>query len=118
VARAGAEFAAQLRAAAGAFVHFAVHDAALLELMFSLAKSEAAPDVGTAAERVYGAIGDLIQRGQDNGHLRSGDPVRLRLLVIATVQGIASLASTGRASPQETDALLDDAADLFAPGRG
>jgi hypothetical protein len=45
--------------------------------------------------------------------LPPGDPERLRLLLIATLQGIAALIASGRAHAEQTDDLLDDAVDLF-----
>jgi AcrR family transcriptional regulator len=107
------DFGQRLRAAAGAFVRFAVDETALLELMFSLAKAEGAKDVAEAADPVYTAFADLIEGGQESGELRSDDPSRLKLLMIATFQGIASLAGTGRVSEAEADVLLDDAVQLF-----
>lgn len=117
VAGAGTVLGGQLRAAAEAFVDFAVNDAALLDLMFSLAKADGVEGVAAAADRLYTTFGGLIQRGQDEGELRPGSPTRLKLLMSATFQGIASLVSTGRVPSEETPALLDDAVDLFRAGR-
>ena len=113
VASAGALYAEQLRAAAGAFVDFAVRDGALLDLMFSLAKAGATEDVGAAANRVFTTLGELIGRGQDSGALGEGDPTRLRLLMAAMFQGIASLVSSGRVLAEEATMVIDDAVELF-----
>jgi hypothetical protein len=51
------------------------------------------------------------------GALPTGDPERLRLLLIATLQGIATLVSSGRAQPRQTDALITDAVALFTRGQ-
>ena len=42
-----------------------------------------------------------------------GDPERLSLLLIATLQGIAALVTSGRAPASQTDALVTDAVALF-----
>ena len=113
VARAGDVCAARVRAAAGAFVAFAVRDGALLELMFTMAKTEGRSDVGTAAERVFTRLGALIEEGQSSGELRGGDTTRLKLLLAATLQGIATLVASGRVPAELTDDLIDDAVALF-----
>ena len=110
---AGDVCATQLRAAAGAFVAFAVRDGALVELMFSMAKTEGHSDVGTAAERVLARLGALIEKGQTSGDLRGGDTTRLKLLLAATLQGIATLVASGRVPADLTDDLVDDAVALF-----
>lgn len=117
IAQAGEDTFGQLRAAAGAFVDFAVRDAPLLELMFSLAKTERVADVGVAADRVFATLGDLIGRAQDRGVVRNGEPMRLQLLMAATFQGIAALVSTGRIPVDAAAGLVDDAVGLFVEHR-
>lgn len=63
--------------------------------------------------RLFSAVGDLIRQGQQAQVLPPGDPERLRLLLIATLQGIATLITSGRAHAEESDNLLTDAVDLF-----
>lgn len=113
VAQAGGDYRDQLRAAAAAFVDFAVSDGALLELMFSLAKTPGRDDVAAAADGMLVALGEVIGRGQASGRLRAADPARLNLLMAAMFQGIASLVSTGRIPAAGTAELIDDAVDLF-----
>ncbi|QAY60186.1 TetR/AcrR family transcriptional regulator [Microbacterium protaetiae] len=122
-ARAGAgsdvtdRYVDDLRATAAAFVDFAVRETALLDLMFSLAKTSGVDDVAAAAEHLFATIGELIDRGQASGALRAGDPTRLTLLISAMFQGIAVLASGRRVSAAQTAALLDDAVGLFLADR-
>lgn len=113
IAEAGSDFTSQLRASAMVFVHFAADDAALLDLMLSHAKNDDEPETRRAASQVYGAIGELLRSGQEAGELRPGDPDRLRVLITATLQGIASLASTLRIPRTQIDELVDDAVTLF-----
>jgi hypothetical protein len=65
------------------------------------------------ALRLFSAVGDLISQGQQAHVLPPGDPERLRLLLVATLQGIAALITSGRAHADQTDALITDAVDLF-----
>lgn len=113
---AGQDYQARLRAAAAAYLRFAVRDAALMELMFA-AKNDGPPaGPPEASARLFTAVGDLIGQGQQAGILPPGDPERLRLLLIATVQGIAALITSGRVRAGETDALVTDAVALFTRG--
>jgi AcrR family transcriptional regulator len=114
---AGQDYQARLRAAATSYVRFAARDAALLELMFA-AKNAGQPDaLREASARLFTAVGDLIGQGQQAGTLPPGDPERLRLLLIATLQGIAALVTSGRAPARQIDALITDAVALFTPNR-
>jgi AcrR family transcriptional regulator len=114
---AGEDYQARLQAAATAYVRFAARDAALLDLMFA-AKNAGQPDaLREASARLFTAAGDLIGQGQQAGTLPPGDPERLRLLLIATLQGIAALVTSGSAQPRQADALITDAVALFTRGQ-
>lgn len=113
IATAGGEVTSQLRATSMVFVRFAADNAALLDLMLSHAKNDDEPQVRQAASQVYAAIGELIHRGHQAGELRPGDPDRLRILIAATLQGIASLTSTLHIPRTQLDELVDDAVTLF-----
>lgn len=110
---AGPDVEAQLHAAATAYIRFAVDDGPLLDLMFANKNADppAAPPEG--ALRLFGLVGELIVRGQRAGALPPGDPERLRLLLVATLQGIAALVTSGRAPAEQTGALVADAVALF-----
>jgi AcrR family transcriptional regulator len=110
---AGEEYQQRLRAAATAWVRFGTRDAALLELMFAAKSTEQSGAPQQASARLSTAVGDLIQQGQQAGTLLPGDPERLRLLLIATLQGIAALVTSGKVQPAQADALITDAAALF-----
>jgi AcrR family transcriptional regulator len=113
---AGDDFQARLRAASTAYVRFAARDAALLNLMFTAKNAGQGPDRPDASGRLFAAVGDLIAQGQQAGALPPGDPGRLRLLLAAVMQGIASLVASGRAAPAQAEALITDAVALFARG--
>jgi AcrR family transcriptional regulator len=114
------DYQSRLRAVATAYVRFATRDAALLELMF--AAKNAGPDakdsdqsaaLSEASERLFTTVGHLIRQGQQADELAEGDPERLLLLLVATLQGIAALTTSGRVRTDQTDALIADAVALF-----
>jgi AcrR family transcriptional regulator len=117
VEAAGQDYPARLQAAATAYVRFATRDAALLELMFAAKNAGEPGALPEASERLFTAAGDLIRQGQQAGALPPGDPERLRLLLIATLQGIAALIISGRAPAGQSDALITDAVALFTRGQ-
>lgn len=94
--------AEQWRATAAAWVRFAIENAALVDLMFTAIKPDDAPD-GLRAEagRFFALVGELIDV-----------PPRRQLLLIATLQGIATLVTSGRIRPEQTGELVEDAVAL------
>ena len=102
------DYEAQLRAAATAYIRFATRDAALLELMYAAKRGEQ-----SAALR--DAFGSPVHRGRrpdppgTAGQLQPGDPNRVRLLLFATMQGIAALVTSGSVDAGQTDGLIADA---------
>ena len=110
---AGEDMEARLRAAATAYVRFATQDAALMELMFAAKNADRSAALREAPLRLFTAVGDLIGQAQQAGTLPRGDPWRLRLLLVATLQGIATLVTSGRVPAGQTDALIADAVALF-----
>jgi AcrR family transcriptional regulator len=113
IEKAGTSIYAQLRAAVGAFVDFAAGNAALLDLMFTVGKAEQSAEMREATGPLYATFADLVLRGQQSGVFRPGPPERLRLLIMATVQGVAFFATAGAVSDEQVSALLDDACALF-----
>jgi AcrR family transcriptional regulator len=114
---AGEDYQARLRAAATAYIRFATRDPALLELMFSVKIAGPRGRLYESSERLFTIVGDLIRQGQQVGQLPAGDPERLRLLLLATLQGIAALVMSGRVQASQIDALIADAVALFTRTR-
>ena len=110
---AGEDYQAQLRAAATAYVRFATRDAALLELMFGAENAESPGARHETPERLFTIAGELIRRGQQTGQLPPGDPEPLRLLLVATWQGIAALITSGLVGASQIEPLIADAVALF-----
>jgi AcrR family transcriptional regulator len=110
---AGEDYEARLLAAATAYVRFAARDAALLDLMFGASNTRPPGALREASGRLFTEVSDLIRQGQQAGKLPPGDPERLGLLLVATLQGVAVLITSGRVQPGQTNALITDAAALY-----
>jgi AcrR family transcriptional regulator len=107
------DYKQRLRAAAAAYVHFAVTDTALLDLMFTAKNGNAPEGLRVASERLFATYRDLIERSTKAGELKPQDPYRLQLLLAAIMQGIAVLVITRRVSTQDGTSLIDDAMSLL-----
>jgi AcrR family transcriptional regulator len=115
-AGAGEEFEPRLRAIAAAYIRFATEDAALLELMFAGKHREPSGALAEASERAFAVMLELIEQGQREGVLESGDPKGVGLVLFATIQGIAALVSGGLVEPGDVEALVADATERFLRG--
>jgi AcrR family transcriptional regulator len=113
---AGEDFPARLQATAAAYVRFATHDAALLELMFAGKHSEQSGALHEAAARAFSVILELIEQGQAEGALEPGEPDRVGLVLFATIQGIAALVTGGMVQAGQLDELVADATAHFLRG--
>jgi len=113
---AGEEFEPRLQATAAAYVRFATRDAALLELMFAGKHREEAGALHEAAERAFSVVLELIDQGQAQGALERGDPERVGLVLLATIQGIATLVTSGIVQAEQLDELVADAIAQFLRG--
>lgn len=118
---AGDDFASRLRATAAAYVHFAVRESALLDLMFAGKHRDPGGALGAAAERTFSIMFELIDQGQRTGDLPAGEPERVGLVLFATIQGIAALVNAEIVEGDRLDELLSDATAYFlrasqAPG--
>jgi AcrR family transcriptional regulator len=110
---ASGNYEAQLLAAATAYIRFATRDAALLELMYTAKRGEQSAALRDAFGRVFAAVDGLVRHGQQAGKLQPGDPERVRLLLFATMQGIATLVTSGALDARQIDELIGDAVALF-----
>jgi AcrR family transcriptional regulator len=107
---------ADRRAAATAYIRFATEDAALLELMYVVKRGQHSAELDDAFGRLLTMFDDLIRQGQHAGELQPGDPDRVRLLLLAAIQGIAALVTSGSVNARQTDELIADTVELFAHG--
>jgi AcrR family transcriptional regulator len=112
----GEDFRARVQATATAYVHFATRDAALLELMFAGKHKQPSGELENVAERAFTVMLELIDQGQREGALDSGEPERVGLVLFATIQGIAALVTGGMVAPEQLDELVGDAITHFLRG--
>jgi AcrR family transcriptional regulator len=110
------DLAAQMRALARAYIDFASRDAVLLELMFTSKYGERLELFEEAADQAFEPVHAAIARAQHAGLLPDGDPKRVGLSHLATIQGIASLRRAGVVGPDEVDDLIEDAVAMSLAG--
>jgi AcrR family transcriptional regulator len=113
---AGDDFETRLRETGAAYIRFATRDPALLELMFAGKHRDDADSLQEAAERAFAVMLELILQGQADGRLEPGDPERVGFVLFATIQGIASLLTSGMVAPEQLDELLTDSIAHFLRG--
>jgi AcrR family transcriptional regulator len=101
----------QFRAAATAYVDFAIENGRLLELMVTARAGTSNAALTSAADDVFALISAML------GESGIGNPPAspLRLLVGATLQGIANLAVTHGMSSQDVARVIDEAVAVFVP---
>ena len=114
---AGEDHPARLSAVAKTFVHFAIDNAELLKLMFATKNGEPSVILRESATNLFAAIRSIIDDAQKAGTIAARNPEQIQLLFAAVLQGIATLATTGRVDPQQVDGLTTDAVGLFLAGR-
>jgi AcrR family transcriptional regulator len=102
-----------LRAVARAYVSFALDNAALLELMFASKADRADEEVASAAQDLFSLTAGLVGDSSGDAAMTSVSP--LRLLLVATLQGIADLAAARRIQPDEIDSVIDETVSVFTP---
>jgi AcrR family transcriptional regulator len=115
-AGAGDDFKDRLAATATAYIRFAIRDPALLELMFAAKHAEQLDTLPAAVEGAFAVMLALIEQGQHEGLLETGDPERVGLVLFATIQGIAALITGGMVALDQLDELTADAIAYFLRG--
>jgi AcrR family transcriptional regulator len=101
------------RAVAKAYVNFALDNAALLDLMFASKADRADEEVASAAEDLFTLTAELVGESSGDATITSISP--LRLVLVATLQGIADLAAARRIQPDEIDSVIDETVSVFIP---
>ncbi|WP_299576412.1 TetR/AcrR family transcriptional regulator [uncultured Williamsia sp.] len=102
----------RFRALAEVFVDFAATEPALLDLMFTKTV-DPPPSLTEAVRRFYEVSRRVVLDGHEAGVRPLADPERTQMLLIATLQGIATLVGTGRITSEEAGVLIDDTTTLF-----
>lgn len=100
----------QFRAAATAYVDFAIENGRLLELMFTSKADTSNAALTSASEDLFSLTAALV------GESETGNAATpLRLLVGATLQGIANLAVTHDMPSHDIASVIDEAVAVFVP---
>ncbi|AGS66888.1 TetR family transcriptional regulator [Streptomyces collinus Tu 365] len=107
--RAGASFAQRLDVIVRAYVDFALENAALLDLMYSIKHDpEASEALRAAAERWSALLVSGIEEGQRQGEVREGPLERVGVPVFAVLHGYAGLVTAGMLPPEAAEHGLDE----------
>jgi AcrR family transcriptional regulator len=110
-------FADTLTAVAVAYVRFATTNPALLELMFgSKHAAGATAELTTAATETFDRLSALVELGQSRGELVPGDVERLGTVMLATLQGLTSMANTQMIDVQQVEAMTAYAVSVLLHG--
>ncbi len=116
VVEAGGDFDARLHALAQAFIAFATRHPALLELMFAGKQRPGADRLRAAADRAYAPALAVIAEAQAGGELAAGDPGRVAILMLATLQGLAAMATDGLIASAPVGDVVTGAIDQLLDG--
>ncbi|WP_344957420.1 TetR/AcrR family transcriptional regulator [Actinomadura miaoliensis] len=110
-------FADRLSAVLRAYVGFAIGNAALLDLMYSVKHDPAASEALIAAtNRLATLAAELIVDGQRRGEVRDGPVESIALPVMAALHGFAALVVSGALPPELVEQGLDDTVALVLRG--
>ncbi|MFC9234090.1 TetR/AcrR family transcriptional regulator [Streptomyces decoyicus] len=105
---AGETFADRLGGLVRAYVDFALANAELLDLMYTVKHDPAASEaLITAAQRLGAMAGELVAEGQRSGEVREGPVDDIGMPVFTTLHGFASFAVSGVLSAEAVESGLD-----------
>ncbi|NGO68961.1 TetR/AcrR family transcriptional regulator [Streptomyces boncukensis] len=117
LAGAGDTFADRLTATAYAYVRFARDHTALLELAYSSKHDPAATEELVAAtQRLSDVLTDLVRHGQRSGEVREGPVERMKVPIIAMLQGFAAFAASRAIDAEQVQQELDDTIAILLRG--
>ena len=116
VERADSSFGARLHALSQAYITFAAHHAALLELMFAGKQRAGADRVQERADRAFATALAVIAEAQSSGELPAGDSGRIAIVAFATLQGLAAMANGAMIEDAPVSEVVTDAIDQLLAG--
>ncbi|MFG1711295.1 TetR/AcrR family transcriptional regulator [Nonomuraea sp. M3C6] len=99
-------FEERLTAFARIYVWFATQHPALLALMFARKDDPTRPELQEANERAFAAPSALIYGAVDNGDIVGDDPDRVAMAVLATLQGLAAIVTSGMIGDRAVDSVV------------
>lgn len=104
----GATFADRLGGFVRAYVDFAVANAQLIDLMYTIKHDPAASEALVKAAQRLGAMAEeVVAEGQRAGEVREGPVDSIAIPVFTTLHGFASFAMSRVLSPEEVASGLD-----------
>lgn len=99
----------QLYGLARAYLRFAMDNPALLALMFARKHAPTGgAEIADAVERAFTTPVIVIANAQRHGLIVTGDPQRIGMSVVASLQGLATFVGSGFVRPETADELLDE----------
>ena len=116
VDRAGPAFDARLEELARAYLAFATHHAALLELMWAAKRRQESDALHAAANHSLATMLDVIADAQASGELAPGDRERVAIPIFATLQGLTAMANGGMLDAEQVDEALTVAIEQLLDG--
>ena len=116
VDRAGSAFDARLEELARAYLAFATHHAALLELMWAAKRRQESDALHDAANHSLATMLDVIADAQASGELVPGDRERVAIPIFATLQGLTAMANGGMLDAEQVDEALTVAIEQLLDG--
>ena len=116
VDRAGAAFDARLEELARAYLAFATHHAALLELMWAAKRRHESDALHDAANHALATMLDVIADAQASGELAPGERKRVAIPIFATLQGLTAMANGGMLDARQVDEALTLAIEQLLDG--
>lgn len=113
----GRGFDALLVQVSRAQVAFASRHPALLALMMAARfRAEAPAELWEASERALVPMSAIIIEGQASGAVVAGDPLRLRLVGYALMQGLVTLSASGKFKGSSLDAVVKEMTERIILG--
>jgi AcrR family transcriptional regulator len=116
VDHAGTAFDARLEELARAYLAFATHHAALLELMWAAKRRQESDALHAAANHSLATMLDVIADAQASGELAPGDRERVAIPIFATLQGLTAMANGGMLDAEQVDEALTVAIEQLLDG--
>jgi len=109
-------FVDRLTVFATTYVDFATSHPAMLELIFAGKERPDAAELREANDRTFAAPQALIAAARATGEIDSDDPDRTAMAVLAMLQGLASLVTSGMLGNREIDVVVSGAIHTLTEG--
>lgn len=100
-------FSERLHAIARIYLTFAIENPELLAVMFARKHSpDSGLEMAAAVARAFAVPLATIAEGQARGEVVAGEPTRIGMSTVATLQGLATFVSSGFVAAESADDLL------------